>query len=194
MRAVSRPHQRPRTKGKDERGVGYVKHNAIAGRSFESFAALEAHLDHWVREVAEVRVHGTTGEPPRRRFEPDEASRLKPITGIPAFLTGRDLVRRVSSDCAVEVDGNAYSVPWHLIGERVGVTVTGTDLRVSHAGQQVACHRLRAGRHGRIVDMAHFAGIIGGPLIAGANAAARVPAPPLLRPLSEYEAAAGGSW
>ena len=171
-----------------------MKHNAIAGRSFESFAALEAHLDHWVREVAEVRVHGTTGEPPRRRFERDEASRLKPITGIPAFLTGRDLVRRVSSDCAVEVDGNAYSVPWHLIGERVGVTVTGTDLRVSHAGQQVACHRLRAGRHGRIVDMAHFAGIIGGPLIAGANAAARVPAPPLLRPLSEYEAAAGGSW
>jgi len=32
---------RPRTKGKDERGVGYVKGNAIAGRAFESFAALE---------------------------------------------------------------------------------------------------------------------------------------------------------
>jgi hypothetical protein len=31
-------------KGKDERGVGYVKHNAIAGRTFDSWAALEAHL------------------------------------------------------------------------------------------------------------------------------------------------------
>ena len=113
---------RARTKGKDERGVGYVKHNAIAGRSFESFAALEAHLDHWVREVAEVRVHGTTGEPPRRRFERDEASRLKPITGIPAVLTGRDPGRRVASDCSVEVDGNACSVPWRLIGARVGAT------------------------------------------------------------------------
>ena len=92
---------------------------------------MEAHLDHWVREAAEVRVHGTTGEAPRRRFERDEASRLKPITGIPAFLTGRDLVRQVWSDCAVEVDGNAYSVPWRLIGERVGVTMTGTELRVS---------------------------------------------------------------
>jgi transposase len=35
---------RPRTKGKDENGVGYVKKNAIAGHRFESLAALEAHL------------------------------------------------------------------------------------------------------------------------------------------------------
>ena len=38
---------RARTKGKDERGVGYVKRNAVAGRSFASFAGLEAHLDAW---------------------------------------------------------------------------------------------------------------------------------------------------
>lgn len=55
---------RPRTKGKDERGVGYVKGNAIAGRAFESFAALEAHLVQWSRDVADQRVHGTTGEAP----------------------------------------------------------------------------------------------------------------------------------
>ena len=35
---------RARTKGKDERGVGYVKRNAIAGHRFESWAALEAHI------------------------------------------------------------------------------------------------------------------------------------------------------
>jgi transposase len=183
---------RARTKGKDERGVGYVKHNAIAGRSFESFAALEAHLDAWVREIADVRVHGTTGEPPRLRFDRDEGHRLKTITGITPFLTSRDLMRRVSSDCAVEVDGNAYSVPWRLIGERVSVAVAGTELRVLHAGQEVARHHLRTGRHGRIVDMAHFAGITGGPRPQG-NTAVAV-SPPLLRPLSEYEAIAGGSW
>ena len=52
---------RARTKGKDERGVGYVKNNAIAGRRFDSWAALEAHLEEWTREVADKRVHGTTG-------------------------------------------------------------------------------------------------------------------------------------
>ena len=49
--------------GKDERGVGYVKRNAIAGRSFATWAALEAHLAWWMREVADRRIHGTTGEP-----------------------------------------------------------------------------------------------------------------------------------
>ena len=55
---------RARTKGKDERGVGYVKRNAIAGHGFASWAALEAHLVWWMREVADVREHGATGEPP----------------------------------------------------------------------------------------------------------------------------------
>nr|WP_020041008.1 IS21 family transposase [Salipiger mucosus] len=188
---------RARTKGKDERGVGYVKRNAIAGRRFESFAALEAHLEAWIREVADVRIHGTTGEPPSLRFSRDEAHRLKPADSIPAFLTSRDLVRRVSSDCAVEVDGNTYSVPWRLIGERVSVLVSGTELRVSHAGQEVACHRLRPGRRARIVDRTHFEGITGGPLTnAGEQTEAELApvSPELLRPLSEYEAVAGGAW
>jgi transposase len=51
---------RARTKGKDERGVGYVKRNAVAGHSFESVEAFEAHLARWMREVADTRVHGTT--------------------------------------------------------------------------------------------------------------------------------------
>src|SRR3954468_9437077 len=62
---------RARTKGKDERGVGHVKRDAIAGRAFASWAALEAHLERWVREVADVRVHGTTGEAPAARFARD---------------------------------------------------------------------------------------------------------------------------
>ncbi|WP_425463369.1 Mu transposase domain-containing protein [Methylobacterium terricola] len=32
-------------------------------------------------------------------------------------------MRRVGADSAVAVDGNAYSVPWRLIGEAVRVTV-----------------------------------------------------------------------
>ena len=35
---------RARTKGKDERGLGYVKKNAIAGRRFESWAEFKAHF------------------------------------------------------------------------------------------------------------------------------------------------------
>jgi transposase len=36
---------RAHTKGKDERGVAYVKKNAVASHSFLSWPAFEAHLD-----------------------------------------------------------------------------------------------------------------------------------------------------
>ena len=68
-----RPY-RARTKGKTESGVGYVKRNAIAGRSFDSFAALEAHLATWMID-ADTRIHGTTHERPLDRFERDERQR-----------------------------------------------------------------------------------------------------------------------
>ena len=187
---------RARTKGKDERGVGYVKKNAIAGRRFESWAAVEAHLVQWTREIADQRVHGTTGEVPIERFRRAEADALRPIAGIPPFAAVRELVRKVQADCAVEVDGNAYSVPWRLIGETVRVTVAGEQLRVSHAGREVAVHQRCAGRFERCVDPLHFEGVVG-----FRSKAARQPTPApeigdaeLLRPLIEYERLVGGGW
>jgi hypothetical protein len=70
----------------------------------------EAHLDVWTREVADIRIHGTTGEVPIARFTRAEAKALKPISGIPPFRATRELIRRVGSDCTVEIDGNAYWV------------------------------------------------------------------------------------
>ena len=187
---------RARTKGKDERGVGYVKHNAIAGRSFATWPALEAHLEAWTREIADARIHGTSGEPPMARFRRDEAAALKPAAGIPPFTTARDLVRRVGSDCTVEVDGNAYSVPWRLIGERVRVAVGAGAVRILYAGLEVARHAELPGRRGRAVEAIHFEGVIG---TRGQPVRARAPVadgspPALLRPLAEYEALIGGGF
>jgi len=116
VRPVACAPYRARTKGKDERGVGYVKRNAIAGRSFANWAALEAHLAWWMREVADVRVHGTTGEVPMVRFEREERQVLRPLAGRPAFRQMRELARKVQNDGCVDVDTNHYSVPWRLIG------------------------------------------------------------------------------
>ena len=65
---------RARTKGKDERGVGYVKRNAIAGHVFISWAALEAHLDWWMREIADRRC---TAPPARRRWRVSSGRRRR---------------------------------------------------------------------------------------------------------------------
>ena len=195
-----RPHAcaryRARTKGKDERGVGYVKRNAIAGHVFDSWPAFEAHLEWWMREIADVRVHGTTGEAPLVRFERDEAAALKPLDGRPPFRQVRELVRRVQADCAVEVDGNSYSVPWRLIGESVQVVVADGRVRIVHRGTEMAMHAETTGRRQRILDPAHFHGVAGvaRPVCAVQLAAVALPEPALLRPLAEYEQVVGGGW
>ena len=183
---------RARTKGKDERGVGYVKHNAIAGHVFASWAALEAHLDWWMREIADRRLHGTTGEVPLVRFERDEAATLTPLNGRPPFRQVRELVRRVQADCTIDVDANSYSVPWRLIGESVAVVLADGRVRVRHAGQEVAVHAETTGRRQRIVDPVHFHGVAGAvrPLITAEPSSLST----LLRPLAEYERVAGGGW
>lgn len=184
---------RARTKGKDERGVGYVKHNAIAGHAFASWAALEAHLAWWMREIADPRVHGTTGEAPIERFRRDEANALRPIEGRPPFRQVRDLVRCVQSDCCVEVDTNAYSVPWHLIGETVQVVVAGGRVSIHREGREIAVHPESSGRRQRLVEAAHFAGLSQHRDPPPAETAPP-PAPELLRPLQEYEQLVGGGW
>ena len=190
---------RARTKGKDERGVGYVKRNAIAGHRFASLEALHAHLQHWMREVADSRIHGTTGEPPIVRFERDERARLKVLPGKAPFLQVRELTRRVHNDACIELDTNRYSVPWRLIGESVTVVVAERCVRVLYAGDEVACHAQSPLRRTSVIERAHLIGIVGAHL-AGVSWLARTPPEPtplpaeLLRPLQEYERVLGGSW
>ena len=89
---VCRPY-RARTKGKTESGVGYVKHNAIAGRAFASFAALEAHLAAWMVE-ADQRIHGTTREQPMARFEREERAALRPLPARPLPVRQQRIARK----------------------------------------------------------------------------------------------------
>jgi transposase len=187
---------RARTKGKDERGVGYVKGNAIAGHAFISWSALEAHLGWWMREIADRHVHGTTAEKPIERFAREEAGALRPLNGRPPFRQLRELVRRVQADCTIELDTNAYSVPWRLVGETVQVVVAGGRVSICHRGIEVAAHGETTGRRRRVTDLAHLEGIGRSPTPSSqpTGQPPTVAEPELLRPLSEYEHVAGGSW
>ena len=193
-----RPY-RARTKGKDESMVKYVKRNALAGREFASWDALNAHLETWTREVADVRVHGTTRVPPATRFV-EERKALAPLRGQPRYLRRRIVRRRVQNDCSVAYEGNSYSVPWKLIGREVELVVEGGVLLVWDKGKQVAKHALAPGRSAqRVVDAGHLKDIIrlqrrgeekdapGAP-----TGALRPGHSALLRPLEEYDALCAG--
>ena len=150
-----------------------------------------------MREVADTWVHGTTGETPIARFEREERQALRPLNARPPFRQLRELTRRVQNDACVDVDTNHYSVPWQLIGAEVSVMVDGGQVRIHHAGIEVACHDKRLGRRERSVDRAHLHGIVPSrpdPANDIEATAAMLPGIELLRSLAEYEQVTGGGW
>jgi transposase len=149
---------RARTKGKTESGVKYVKRNAIAGRRFESFAALQAHLAEWT-VLADARVHGTTHEVPAERFECEERQALRPLPARPLPSIGRRLRRRVSLDALVDVETVRYSVPHRLLRDSVEVELSETEVRIFHGTEVVAVHERCFEPYARVVDSRHFDGL-----------------------------------
>jgi len=190
---LCRPY-RARTKGKVESGVKYVKRNALIGRSFASFEALNDWLLEWALTIADRRVHGTTHEVPAERFARET---LTVLNGQVPFRIERSPQRWVSRDCLVNFEANRYSVPWRLVGEAVDVAVIGHELHIVHAGARVARHALCPGKYQLIRDPEHFAGLLraaaaatpaSAPLLAGRFELPEVE----VRDLSVYEAAAKG--
>jgi len=82
--------RRPRTKGKVERMVDYIKDNFLNGRSFSGLNDLNTQGLHWLESVAHTRVHATTGEQPAVLLE-QERAHLTPLTQVaPYQLTLKD--------------------------------------------------------------------------------------------------------
>jgi transposase len=148
---------RARTKGKDERMVGYVKHHFfVRYRAFESWAHLNQLAEQWLREEADQRVHGTVREVVTARFA-REAPALRPL---PAgrYDTSYWELRQVGWDAYVDVRGNRYSVPAHLAGRRVTVRIGLDELVAIYEGEAlVARHRLQPATAGWVTVPAHHA-------------------------------------
>ena len=178
--------RRARTKGKIERGVGYVKHNALAGRSFDSFAELELHLATWQVDVADQRIHGTTRERPAVRFEREERLALRPLPTRPLPVRTRRLKRRVSTDCFVDIDTVRYSVPFRHVRETVEAVIKEEKVEIWLRGTCVANHARCREPHTMVRNPAHFEGLFR--RVTGIQAPAS-PTPsgnPVCRPLAIY--------
>ncbi len=147
---------RARTKGKVESGVKYVKRNALAGRRFASWAALETWLDEWAATVSDVRVHGTTHERPIDRFARDT---LTPLGTQPPYHFTAPRRRIVAADALVAIAAGRYSVPVRYVGQTVDVRETATHY-VIVAGDTCIAQHAKAGRHAVVMEPAHYAGLL----------------------------------
>lgn len=151
-----RPY-RARTKGKDERMVGYIKQNFfVRYRRFESWAHLNQLAEKWLREEADLRVQGTVKEVVAERFEREKPD-LRPLPKV-RYDTSYLEYRQAAWDGYIEVRGNRYSVPAALAGQRVMVRI-GLEglLRIYHSESLVASHSLKSRQEGWSTHAEHRA-------------------------------------
>lgn len=153
---LCRPY-RAQTKGKVESGVKYLKRNFLVGRSFVDLDDVSEQWRQWNDTVSDVRVHGTTHQPPIERFA-EEQAHLIPRASRPGYRLEARHVRIVAEDFLVSLDSNRYSVRFGLIGHTVEVERRDGEVRVHHCGRLVATHAELTGRHGLVVLPEHGPG------------------------------------
>jgi len=135
----TRPYT-PRHKGKVERGIDYVKENALKGRVFASLAEQNHYLLDWELTVADPRIHGTTRRQVGQHFVAVEKAALLrlPVARFAFFDEGE---RRVHRDGHVEVARSYYSVPPEYLGSPVWVRWDARLVRIfNQRWQQIAVH------------------------------------------------------
>ncbi len=142
-----RPY-RARTKGKDERMVGYIKHNFfVRYRQFESFNHMNQLAEKWLTEEADMRMHGTVKEIVRERFM-RETPCLGPLPNVRYDTSYREQ-RLVQWDGYIDVKGNRYSVPAFVCGKQVSIRITLTDdLFIYDNNILIAHHHLQGASNG----------------------------------------------
>jgi len=127
--------------------VKYVKNNGLKGHEFDSLDAENKHLLEWEDRVADTRLHGTTKQQVRQRFEQLERPALLalPVERFPFFHEGR---RSVNRDGHIEVAKAYYSAPPEFIGRDVWVRWDSRLVRLfNEKWEQVAVHaRAEPGR------------------------------------------------
>lgn len=148
----TRPYM-PRHKGKVERGIAYVKDNALKGRSFENLRAQNEHLRKWEEQVADKRIHGTTKQQIARLFQESEKARLQPLPRelFPCFEEGQ---RTVHGDGHIEVGKAYYSAPTEYKGREVWVRWDARTVRVfNERFEQITLHaRQEPGRFSTLTE------------------------------------------
>lgn len=183
---------RAQTKGRGESGIKYVRGNFWPTVRFVDLDDLNRQAQDWVDRVANVRVHGTTGERPLDRLLAEQPQLLA--------LPGRERLapflreeRKVGRDGYVAWEGAFYGVPWRWAGQTIQVQADQTLVQLWAGEDRLAVHPRASRRGQRLTLPGQWAGLPRGdgrpkpgPL------AVQVPAVEVeQRPLALYDALVG---
>jgi transposase len=144
FKAAACPPYSPWYKGKVERPISYIRERFWRGYGFVELERANRDVCFWLDTVATRRVHGTTRQKVRERFEM-ERPHLGTIPRRP-FDTSEKVVRKVYKDCQVSFEGNRYVVPHRYVGKDVVLKVKGGIVRFFHDDLCLVTYRIPEGK------------------------------------------------
>ena len=144
----------PKDKPRVERAVPFVRESFFKGEVFLGLADAQQRAETWCLTTAGLRDHGTTHQAPLVVFNTQEKPALKALPEQPYDLPTYDDVK-VHRDQHFCIGGALYSMPEHLVGQKVHVRVDSHMVRVYDRGALVRTHP-RQPKGGRRSDPADF--------------------------------------
>jgi hypothetical protein len=139
----------PESKGKVEAGVKYVKGDCLYGDCFTDFPDLQRHVRSWLDEVANMRIHGTTGEVPRVVYDNRERDKMKSFIAVD--MPSQRSQRKADKTGLISFKANKYSVPMAYQRSTVLVEAKADQLLIFDALEPT-----EIGRHTIVLGTGHI--------------------------------------
>lgn len=141
----------PQEKGKVEASIKYIRHNFFPANTFTGLSDIQEKVILWLNQIANVRVHKTTGKRPCDVLIKEKLSPL-PVTLPDLRETG---IYFVHKDFGVRFDGNVYTVPPWSIGKKVVLKADDREVCLFYKDRKISvhqrcwerCHRVETDSH-----------------------------------------------
>ena len=143
----------PESKGKVESSIKYVKRDFLYACTYTDLEDLNAQARQWCDEVANRKIHGTTGQIPFERLE-EEQYYLQPLViGQPLFVVES---RKATKTQLISIDGNKYSVPVQFARKQVNYRRFEDQIELLDGDEVIDTIELVAGKGKSIVQDRHY--------------------------------------
>lgn len=141
----------PKDKPRVENQVAYVRESWFDGETFLGIDDARRSAEHWCRNIAGERVHGTTRRVPRETFESIEKPAMRPAPDSPFDVPMWIESAKVHPDHHIQVAHALYSVPTRYLRKHVRVRADKMQVKIYFGTELIKVHP-RKGPGGRSTD------------------------------------------
>jgi len=145
----------PKDKPRVENQVPYVRESWFDGETFTDLDDARRSAEHWCRDIAGVRIHGTTHQVPREVFETTEKAAMLPAPSemfdVPLWVD----TAKVHPDHHIQVACALYSVPTLYLHKKVRARADKTTVKIYFGTELIKVHP-RKPRGGRSTDTSDY--------------------------------------